>query len=237
LGDEKNIFGKYPPPYKDDFIKKADNSKFYFEKMITHNKEYGDLHLDLLREFLFYRFCVHFSQFSNMMRLNKKDIENYKKKVKKLFLWDYFIELRPAFRFISFFAESFHIIYNWVVKYPNLINYLLKLKGIKRQDSKFDNFSMFKRVEYIFPLLITDKFIIFTKICEKKEMNKFKNNPLKINWFSAIKKELKQKNYDYRTNSEEDLLYKTINLNFPKAVSFIFEDLYLNKRIQNQLIK
>lgn len=49
--------------------------------------------------------------------------------------------------------------------------------------------------------------------------------------------EFKQKNYTYKTNSEEDSLYKTMNLSFPKAVSFFFEDLYLNKRIRNQLNK
>ncbi len=237
LGDEKNTFGKYLPPNRDDFIKKADKSKSYFEKWITNDKEYGYFHLDLLREFLFYRFCVHFSQFSKMMRLNKEEIKKYKKKVKRLFLWDYFIELHPAFRFISFFTESFQIIYNWALKYPNLLNNLPRLQGIKKQDSKFEDYSLFNRVEKIFPLLITNKFIIFTKICTEKEINKFNNIPLKICWFSTIMEELKQKNYTYKTNSEEDSLYKTMNLSFPKAVSFFFEDLYLNKRIRNQLNK
>lgn len=237
LGDDKNAYGKYIPPLRNDFIKKADESKSCFEKWISNDKEYGYFHLDLLREFLFYRFCVHFSQFSNMMRLKQKDIENYKEKVKKLFLWDYFIELHPAFRFISFFAESFQIIYNWAIKYPNLLNKLPNLQRIKKQDSKFEDYSLFNRIKKIFPLLITNKFVIFTKICTEKEINIIRKNPLKINWFSAIMEEFKQKNYTYKTNSEEDSLYKTMNLSFPKAVSFFFEDLYINTIIQNLLIK
>lgn len=87
------------------------------------------------------------------MRLKKKEIEGYKEKVKKLFLWDFFIELCPAFCFISFFAESFQIIYNWAKNHPNQFNKLPKLQGIKRQDSKFEDYSLFARSKKIFPLL------------------------------------------------------------------------------------
>lgn len=73
-------------------------------------------------------------------------------------------------------------------------------------------------------------------MCTEKEIDIIKKDPLKIKWFSKIKEEFRLKKYIYKTNSENDSLYHTMNLSFPKAVSFFFEDSHINSIIQNQLI-